>query len=774
MRRPRFGGLRSQILVVVVVVLLPFVVMAGLFVLYRYDAERRLAQGQVRDAAGEVQTRYQVWLARTEEFLASFSSRLTVSGFDGNPDCALFGQGLARVPETYRNVVVTDANGQIVCARSPLPDGFPRNLGDQSSFRAARRSQGFQALTLDEGTIGELRRLPVAYPRHDGNLFLGVIFATVSLEEFGQLAQSVPLPESGVTTVYDRVGNVVFRSASAERFVGSNQANEEVFATADRKGPDATFEAGGIDGVHRLYATADVVLEGSAPPFVVVTGAPTSVVYASADRIRNATLLGLLLVSAAGLAIAWVGADLLVLRPVRALQTRAQRVASGEADAPTREIKGALEMRSLARSLERMTTALQDRATRLETSRQRLRTLVDTLPAVTFLMTPDLTSFTEMSGQLESLLGPTAQEVLEDPFAALGALSPDDRDRWMATARTSLSSGTTTTIELPFVYPAGGEGWAQFHFSPAFTSEGELLGVQGVAFAVTDLVVAREELARSNAVLEERVHSRTAELARVNTELSRANRDLANTNEELEAFSYSVSHDLRAPLRAISGFAQLLVLDHSDKLDDEGMHLIERVQRAAGRMGTLIDDLLSLAQVGRSALEVGPIDLTGLAREVLDRRVHSQPDRAAEIKIQDGLEVHGDPILTRVLMENLAENAWKFTGNEQRAVIEVGSLHERDNQGRQVFFVRDNGVGFDMTYVDKLFEPFQRLHTPEEFEGTGIGLAIVARIVTRHDGRVWATSELGEGTTVYFQLARPPGMSGGDRWSSVDHESEVE
>ena len=239
--------------------------------------------------------------------------------------------------------------------------------------------------------------------------------------------------------------------------------------------------------------------------------------------------------------------------------------------------------------------------------------------------------------------------------------------------------------------------------------------------------------------------------------MEEANRELEVTNRELEAFSYSVSHDLRAPLRSIDGFSQIMLEDYADELDEEGKDYLGRVRAASQRMGRLIDDLLGLSRVTRGALNRERVDLASLAREVAGSLRESRPDRDVDFKIESGIESVGDLRLIRVALTNLLGNAFKFTEKEERATIGFGQDQRLSDLGRvPVYYVRDNGAGFDMEYADKLFGAFQRLHGTNEFEGTGIGLATVQRIVHRHGGRVWAEGEVGRGATFYFTLR--PGL----------------
>jgi signal transduction histidine kinase len=245
------------------------------------------------------------------------------------------------------------------------------------------------------------------------------------------------------------------------------------------------------------------------------------------------------------------------------------------------------------------------------------------------------------------------------------------------------------------------------------------------------------------------LRSRDRELRTVNRHLERTLHEQELLNRELEAFSYSVSHDLRAPLRSIDGFAQALREDWGDRLDEAGQSHLARVRNAAQRMGRLIDDLLKLARLTRSQIQRSEVDLSQYVRDIAVELAERNPTRKVEWVIADGLRAWCDPVLTRVVLENLVGNAWKFTSKTADARIEFFAVA---NSNPAVFVVRDNGAGFDMRYVEKLFSPFQRLHGDREFPGTGVGLATVQRIVQKHGGAVETTAEVGKGATFSFTL----------------------
>jgi PAS domain S-box-containing protein len=336
---------------------------------------------------------------------------------------------------------------------------------------------------------------------------------------------------------------------------------------------------------------------------------------------------------------------------------------------------------------------------------------------------------TSWNGGASRLFGYSAEEMIG---RSITILFPFDRQDEEPEILKQLAAGRVMRFDTVRLHKDGHEIHASVTSSPVRDSAHNLTGISKVVRDITE--------------------RRQAEVA-----LARAKDAAEAANRELEAFSYSVAHDLRGPLRGMNGFAQLLLDTYRDKLDADGQDWLQEIILSAGKMGSLIDGLLALARLTRSELRREPVDLSAVARAAVKQLSALEPHRVVETMIQRSLDAEVDLPLARALVENLLGNAWKFTGNVSAARIEFG---ETEKEGKRTFFVRDNGAGFDMAFANKLFSPFQRLHSVDEFPGTGIGLATVQRIVQRHGGRIWAEAAVDCGATFYFTLpARPSGTT---------------
>lgn len=386
--------------------------------------------------------------------------------------------------------------------------------------------------------------------------------------------------------------------------------------------------------------------------------------------------------------------------------------------------------------LHRARQLAQGRLAALQQETDRLLKVIDNTSAVIYMRDND-GRYLLVNRQYEQLFGIRRQDIVG--LTDHDLFPKEMADDFRANDLKALARGAPIQMEELAPHPDGVHTYITVKY-PIRDMAGRPYAVCGISTDITPLKRVEERERRLNTELEARVRERTAELEA--------------TARELDAFAYSVSHDLRAPLRAVTGFSEMLIEQHSADLDEDARDYLDRILAATEHMGRLIDDLLNLSRTGRVELYRRPVDLSAVARHVVtELAAADDPDSAPRIQvtIDEGLSAVCDPALLEIVLRNLISNAWKFCAKAPQPAIHVGVLEQ---QGSPVLYVRDNGAGFDMRRADRLFAPFQRLHTSAEFAGSGVGLALVARIITRHGGRVWAEGEVGKGAAFYFTL--PP------------------
>lgn len=371
----------------------------------------------------------------------------------------------------------------------------------------------------------------------------------------------------------------------------------------------------------------------------------------------------------------------------------------------------------------------------LEQLNRRYESVVNSLNGIVWELDVESFRHTLVSDQAGRVLGYPGEDWMREPGFWVHHMHPDDAANVIAHYREVISSRTAKAIDYRMLGDGGRTVWVHDAVSPVVAGD-RVIKLRGVMMDISERKHFELELSRLNAELEKRVGKRTSELESV--------------VDELRSFSYSVSHDLRAPLRAIQGFGMALEREYRDRLDATGRDYLHRILGSADRMTKLIEDLITLSRVTHAEMRTESLDLTRIAEEVVADLRTAEPLRRVEVQVAPGLKVEGDARLVRVLLENLISNAWKFTSHNVRANIEFGAIEQKGTH--QVFFVKDDGAGFDQEFAPKLFVPFQRLHRASEFPGTGIGLATVSRIVGRHGGRVWAEGHEGVGATFYFEI----------------------
>jgi PAS domain S-box-containing protein len=386
----------------------------------------------------------------------------------------------------------------------------------------------------------------------------------------------------------------------------------------------------------------------------------------------------------------------------------------------------------LIQSIDVTARVAADRA--LRESETRYRIVADNTYDWEWWVDPD-GDFVYCSPGCAEITGYGPEEFMDDSGRLLEIVHPDDREKVRAHMSTYLSEPDATVIEFRVLAKDGLERIIDHRCRPVFADDGTWLGRHASNRDVTERRKAEEEVRRLNKELQRRVVSRTEQL------------DAAT--HELEALAYSIAHDVRAPLRTIDGFSAAVLEDEGEAMSEDARLSLQRVRTAAQTLARLLDDLTGLSRASQRELARERVDLSGLAEDVADEITLEHPSRRVELSVSPGLVADADPVLARVILRELLGNAWKFTARREVAHVEVGA---RDLEDAVAFYVRDDGAGFDLRYAEHLFGVFQRMHPPGEFEGDGVGLAMVQRLVRRHGGRCWAEAEVGKGATFFFTL----------------------
>ncbi len=677
-------------------------------------------------------------------------------------------------------------DGELLCAASGtrMPPA-----ADRAWFRQAlaeRRpvvSDYLEAADRGDGMIA------MAMPVSDGQGVRAVLVLALDLGWIGHALATVPVaPETNIVLV-DGAGTVL----APERWRGMSVAEHPVFKRISGITRPASFEAVGIDGVERIFVARPLNTDLGGRSYLWVAAPKSSASRAAFNNFLSGTLLVFVTVLAFMAAIWWEGSRV-VLRPVRHLREAARQLSRSQWPARTNLPHSDDEIGQLAASFDEMAEQIEARELELEHSRESLLRANRTLRL--------LSAVKDVAGRATdeaSLLDALCQTVARMSGCNLVfiARSGDELNHTpVIVAQEGVPAAWRERIFLPrdctFMDPAGtvlrtGRACVLHAVSQdtGVTPWGELaseLGIQAIAslpvrvegrvwgillLASTQRDTFDEEetrlleelaadLGRGIETLRLRAEKQAAEdalrrmMLQLEQRVAERTAELEQVNRELEAFSYSISHDLRAPLRAIDGFAQALDEECGERLDTKCRDYLARIRGAHQRMSRLIDDMIELARISHSEMVLTEIDLSALATEIGAEQAAAEPSRVVKLTVAPDMTVRADPVLLRVLVQNLLENAWKYTAHTRQPEVEFG--HTRLPSGEHAYFVRDNGAGFDMAFADRLFRPFGRLHRAEDYPGTGIGLATVARIASRHGGRVWGEGEKGRGATFHFVL----------------------
>lgn len=767
-----FGSsVRCRLAALIVIALLPAL---GL-IAYQVQQDRSQAEARAAEktllAAQSVARNTEEAVEQSRHLLATLAALISERGDLSDAAvaswCSSFLSRMLGPGDIYANLGASLAAGEMAC--SALPFTAPLSTLDRSWYQGVMRTGEFYVGDFQIGRITGRPTVNAGYPARDSTgMITGVVFAALDLQTISQFVATLNLPEGSVVNAIAGDGTILLRYPDPEQWVGKSAAGTSLMSTVmSLERPGATVEEG-LDGVRRLFGTGVPLLPalGGRSP-VVSAGIPPAAAFAEVSKTEwisagaIAAVLGLTLAATAG------GSHYLIMVPLRSLRRAADRLSRGEFSTRTGLRHDAGEVGTLARAFDTMASSVERRHREVTSLNEvalataaslqvedvlyvglaaALKTLnADTGNVLLLDQRDQVLHLVHSHGHLPETIdalrrirvgeGVAGQAVLRREAVALEAGShPQDRLLAVKTAAGLKAVVAAPLISSDLVLGALSVGSRR---ERAFQQE-EIELLKSIAAQLGGAVHRAQqfsEIRRQNEELEQQVALRTS--------------DLEAAVKELEAFSYSVSHDLRAPLRGIDGFSLALLEDYGDRLDSVAREYLARVRAASQLMGHLIDDLLKLSRVTRAVLDRQRVDLTALSRSIADELRRREPERRVEFVIAGGMVVQADPGLMRVAMENLLANAWKFTSKKESARIEVGpALAESNN----TFFVKDDGAGFDMNYAGKLFAPFQRLHGRHEFEGTGVGLATVQRIITRHGGRVWAEGAVEQGATFYFTL----------------------
>lgn len=734
-------GLRIRVLLLVLVPVIPALILA----IHTNLEQQRLGIYKVeKDATRVVQLAVASHLGlidATRQYLEVLAHLPQARGNDIRGFDTFF-SNLLRIYTNYSDFGLIGTNGILIA--SAFGREGPTNLLLRADFHRTAATKAFSVGVFGPAGENHIPSLYLGCPIVDeSSTLVRILYTALNLAALSNATAKVELPPGAVIDVFDLDGTILSHQPQDGKWVGRNFGAAPLLEAIRRK-TEGTSEVAGLDDVKRLYAYTAIRI-GPDPGLFVAVGIPKAVAFAElrSKLYRNLGILGL--VAAAAIVTAWSYANRYILAPVRALCSISRQVASGnlEARASTSEASG--EIRELARAFDEMTTALQrqrsamnDSQNALRQNEERVRLVLDN--AMDAVITIDIMgTITSWNKEAERTFGWTQEEIAGRSLAA--TIIPErhraEHERGLEQYRaTGQGPVLNKRIEITALRKDGTEIPVELSIAPI--RFGDTIMFSGFVRDITERKQAEAGIRKLNETLERRVKERTAELERL--------------NKELESFSYSVSHDLRAPLRRIVSFIDLLRRDTTSALSESGDQYFGLVAKSARQMDTLINDLLSFSQMSRAEMFKRDVNLCDLIPEILKEMAKETEGRNIRWEIEPLPAVHGDRAMLKQVWVNLLSNAIKYTRKKDEAVIHIQSRNQADEIE---FQIRDNGAGFDMKHAGKLFGVFQRLHHADEFEGTGIGLANVQRIIQRHGGRIWAQSKPDEGASFYFTLPKP-------------------
>lgn len=716
----------------------------------------------------------ELFLRKSQAFLRQIEMAVVAHPYIREEDINAYLENALKINQDFESVELLDEQGAVRhAAPADLNVIGVNRSGHPFYVQTSRQNEPFWSpsfISLQTGNATLTLSIPVSS---------GMIVGYLNLSSLTAITNRIGSGVRGYAMVLDRTG-VVIAHPDGKRVSERHNLKHLLFGGEKEEIAPGNFSYREGDGEH--LASLSFVPETR---WMVISAVPAEQAFAPVARLRTVLVVGALLVVLVGAAIISLTLRK-ALPPIGRLVRDTRRLADGDYSIDITVPPSYREIDDLVHHFRQMTDILHSREETLKKREERFRAFVrNSSEAIWCLeLEQPISTALPTTEQVDRLYQHSAVQECNAAMAAmhgyrhadeviglrLGNLLPRLSKDNLRLVQDFVENGyrinERETVELS---SDGGLRYFVSSLTGVIETE-QLQRIWGVKRDVTErkqqearILAAQVELQRllaeaeqaRQALLEviEKQKAAEEEIRRLNTELERRVRDrtaqLEAANKELEAFAYSVSHDLRAPLRAMDGFSAALFDQCRDQLDERGRHFLNRIQMASQRMGQLINDLLKLSRVSRGEMVVGWVDLSRLAEQIARELRQQDPQRTVEFTISPGMIVQGDGHLLHIALDNLLGNAWKFTERTPCARIDVGMTEEH---GEIVYFVRDNGVGFNMAYAEKLFAPFQRLHGMQEFAGTGIGLATVHRIISRHGGRIWPEAAVGQGATFYFTL----------------------
>lgn len=752
-------GLRARMMLLVALTLLPAM---GLLV-YQASELRRAAIADARKSAQllarETASGQERLIHSAHQLLVAVSQLPQVYSRDIEGCDALFDRLLTQYP-LYSNLALASPDGQVVASAVKL--SAPVNVSSFPFFRRAIKKRDFVNGDYLLDPVTGRPSLHFARPVLDAESKPhAVVFLAYDLGWVQRLIRAMDAPPDTTAVVVDEEGTILARYPNSPQWIGKTMPNVPLVKRLLAGKPGA-FEAEGLDGVRRFYSFTRLFGTPGNPVYLAV-GISKKTALAEADRVLARSVTGLLVAGALALAAAWFVSDWIVLRRVKILLGTVNRLAAGERY-PLTGLQGGDEIATLASAFDAMSVALRKREGELlDANRraieakagERFQALV--LHASNAILTIDPQSrVTLWNPAAEKLFGYTAAEAIGRDVAAL-IIPREYRDRHYEGMRRLLTTGDGPLVDSNVQISAQRADGSVFPIELSlFQSEtGESPRFTAIVRDITDRKRRDEALKRAHDELESRVRERTAELAKSLEELKHTAQQLAESNRELEQFAYVASHDLQEPLRKIIAFSDRLAEKPLERVSDTEIDYFLRMRNAGFRMKVLIEDLLNFSRVAHAPTLDEPVRLGDIVHDALKDLEIRIVQTGAHVSVAELPVVRANPLHMRQLFLNLVGNALKFAKPGQPPRVRIESFPRED--GRFELTVSDNGIGFDEKYLDRIFKPFQRLHGKEEFEGTGMGLAICQKIVRRYGGTVTGSSRPGEGAvfTVILPVRTP-------------------